>query len=475
MRNLKILVAGFILFLVVIQGCKMGPNYERSDTGVDSTMVYRFDDIKEDTVINIAWWEQFQDPNLQQLIEIALVENQNVLIAAARIEEARAFMGFTKADMYPNITINAQGSRNNFIPGANLEVDARNTFFVAPALNWEIDFWGKLRRANEAAAAEMLATEYGRRAIQVALISDVAAVYFQLLDFDQRLDIARRTLVSRRNSSQIIQDRFDEGYTAQIDLDQARIQEYIAEAAVPFYERLVAQSENALSVLLGRPPGSIPRGLDLYSQPVPPPVPPGIPSMIMERRPDVMQSEQLVVAQNARIGIAKGAMFPSISLTGFLGTASNEIGQLFSSGSAIWSFGGSLLGPLFNMGKNRRKVEIERQRTVQVRLAYQATVLQAFREVEDALIEVATYQRELDARLKQRASATSAKSLSQERYDGGVTSYLEVLENDRTLFNTELETSQTQQLYLRSYINLYKALGGGWISRDEQQATAPQE
>ncbi len=472
MHKMKIQIACIVLLLVAVQSCKMGPNYERSDTGVDSTMVYRYDDIKEDTIINIAWWDQFQDPELQQLIEIALVENQNVLIAASRIEEARAFMGFTKADMYPNITISGSGTRNNFVQTLNQQVDARNTFFVAPALNWEIDFWGKLRRANEAAAAEMLATEYGRRAVQIALISDVAAIYFSLLDYEKRLEISKRTLESRIRSSALIEDRFNEGYTAQIDLDQARIQEYLAEAAVPFYERLVGQTENALSVLLGRPPGSIPRGLDLYEQPVPPSVPPGIPSNLMERRPDILESEQLVVAQNARIGIAKGAMFPSISLTGFFGVASNDLSQLFADGSAVWSFGGSLVGPLFNLGKNKRRVEIERQRTIQVRLAYQARVLQAFREVEDALIEVDTYRRELDARLKQREAATSAKSLSQERYDGGVTSYLEILENDRTLFETELATSQTQQLYLRAYINLYKSLGGGWISREEEQSAA---
>lgn len=469
MRNCSIYLIVLAALVIVLDGCKMGPNYQRSDTGVDSTMVFRYDSIRQDTIINIAWWEQFQDPQLNTLINIALQENQNVLIAAARIEEARAFLGFTKADLYPNIGVNAQGTRNNFVQTLNQQVDTRNTFFVAPALNWEIDFWGKLRRANEAAAAEMLATEYGKRAVQVALISEVAATYFLLLDYDQRLEIAQQTLASRRFSTNLIQERFDEGYTAQIDLDQARIQEYIAEASVPLYERLVAQTENALSVLLGRPPGSLPRGLDLYSQPVPPDVPPGIPSHLMIRRPDVMEVEQLVIAQNARIGIAKAAMFPSISLTGFLGTASNDLDQLFADGSAVWSFGASLAGPLFNMGKNRRRVEIERQRTIQVRLSYQATVLQAFREVEDALIEIHTYERELAARLKQRDAATSAKSLSMERYDGGVTSYLEVLENDRTLFNTQLEASQTQQLYLRAYINLYKALGGGWITPEEQE------
>ena len=461
--------------MFVLESCKVGPNYKRPDPVFDTTAVYRFDRIMDDTITNVKWWELFQDPQLHMLIRIALEENQNLRIAAARIEEARAFMGFTKADLYPNISVNAQGSRNNFIQGLNQQVDVRNTFFISPALSWEIDFWGKLRRANEAAAAEMLATEYGRRTIQISLISDVAATYFLLLDYDQRLEIARRTLESRREASRIIEDRFNEGYTAKIDLDQARIQEYIAESAVPLFERLVAQTENTLSILLGRPPQSIRRGLSLYEQPVPPQIPTGLPSDLLARRPDILESEQLLRAQNARVGIAVGAMLPSINLNAFFGTSGNEVSQLFSNGSAIWSVGGGLVSPLFNFGKNRRRVEIEKQRTIQAQEAYQATVLQSIREVEDALISIQTYERELDARIKQRSSAESAKSLSTDRYEGGVTSYLEVLENDRSLFQAELEAAETRQLYLRSYINLYKALGGGWISEEEVDSAQEQQ
>jgi multidrug efflux system outer membrane protein len=459
-----------LFYMLVMQGCKVGPNYQQPTPLFDSTAVYRFDPLLGDTVINLSWWELFRDPQLKQLIEIALEENQDILIATSRIEEARAFLGFTRADVYPNIQIQAQAQRSNLLSlgGINEKVDVRNNFFVAPALSWEIDFWGKLRRANEAAYAEMLATEYGRRAIQVSLISGVAATYFQLIDLDQRLEIALRTLDSRREYSNIIEERFNEGYTAQIDLDQARIQEYIAEAAVPFFERQIAFAENALSVLLGRPPASIVRGLELYDQPTPPDIPSGIPSDLLLRRPDVLQVEQLLVAQNARIGVAVAQRFPSISLTASYGFASNDLSSLFSGG--VWSISGSLLSPLFNFGKNKRRVEIERQRTEQVLQDYQGTVIQAFREVEDALISVQTYRDELNARFKQRASATSAKELSRERYDGGVTSYLEVLENDRSLFEAELNASEVQQLYLNSFVNLYKALGGGWISEEERTA-----
>ncbi len=467
------IIVSTIMVLLLLPGCKVGPNYDRPDPVFDTTAYYRFDPLKRDTITNLKWWELFQDEQLHDLIRIALEENQNLLIATSRIEEARAFLGFTKADLYPNISVSGQATRNNFVQTINEQVDARNTFFIAPALSWEIDFWGKLRRANEAAVAEMLATEYSRRAIQVSLISDVAALYFQLLDFDKRLEIARRTFESRQQASTIIEDRFSEGYTAQIDLDQARIQEYIAEATIPFYERQVIQTENALSILLGRPPGSILRGLDLYEQPVPPPIPAGMPADLLSRRPDVLQAEQLLIAQNARVGIATGAMLPSINLTAFIGTAGNDFSQLFSSGSAVWSFGGGLISPLFNFGKNRKRVEIERQRTIQTEYAYQATVIQSIREVEDALVSIDTYDRQLSARIKQRGSAQSAKELSRERYNGGVTSYLEVLENDRALFQAELEAAETQQLYLRSYISLYKALGGGWITEEESLQETP--
>ncbi len=244
------IIVSTIMVLLLLPGCKVGPNYDRPDPVFDTTAYYRFDPLKRDTITNLKWWELFQDEQLHDLIRIALEENQNLLIATSRIEEARAFLGFTKADLYPNISVSGQATRNNFVQTINEQVDARNTFFIAPALSWEIDFWGKLRRANEAAVAEMLATEYSRRAIQVSLISDVAALYFQLLDFDKRLEIARRTFESRQQASTIIEDRFSEGYTAQIDLDQARIQEYIAEATIPFYERQVIQTENALSICL---------------------------------------------------------------------------------------------------------------------------------------------------------------------------------------------------------------------------------
>ncbi len=471
-------ISGVLLLLVVLiiaDGCKVGPNYDRPDPVFDTTAVYRFDPLEGDSIINLRWWELFGDQQLADLITIALQENQDLRIAAARIEEARAFLGFTKADLYPNISVSGQGTRNNFIQTINEQVDARNTFFIAPALSWEIDFWGKLRRANEAAVAEMLSTEYGRRSLQIAIISEVAALYFQLLDYDQRLAISERTLESRRQASTIIEDRFNQGYTAKIDLDQARIQEYIAEAAVPLYERLVAQTENALSIVIGRPPQSISRGLDLFQQPVPPEIPAGIPANLLNRRPDILQSEQQLIAQNARVGIAVGAMLPSISLNGFIGTAGNEFSQLFSTGSMVWSIGGGIISPLFNFGKNKQRVEIEKERTVQATEAYYATVLQSIREVEDALISIQTLERELDARVKQRASAESAKSLSRERYEGGVTSYLEVLENDRSYFQAELSAAETQRLYFVSFISLYKALGGGWIDREEEVGSGNRE
>jgi multidrug efflux system outer membrane protein len=314
----------------------------------------------------------------------------------------------------------------------------------------------------------MFATEFAHRGIMISLISEVANVYFQLLDYDNRLSISRNTLLTRQEYVNIIQERFNKGVVAEIDLNQAQIQEAIAAAAVPQYERLVAQTENALSILIGRNPGPIIRGDKLSEQVIPPDIPPGLPSTMLERRPDILEVEQYVAAQNAMIGVAQAMRFPTFSLTGLLGVASPDL--TLAAANMAWSVSGSILGPIFNFGKNKRRVEIERKRTEQAYLAYDQTVLQAFREVEDALIAVSTYDDEYFAVERQRIAAENAAMLSKARYDEGITSYLEVLDSERTLFDANLSASQVLQLRLNSYVLLYKALGGGWISEEEKKA-----
>ncbi|MGB5783111.1 MAG: efflux transporter outer membrane subunit [Eudoraea sp.] len=461
--------------LILFEGCKVGPTFKTQRTEIDSTAVYRYDSIQlamTDSVLNISWWKLFDDPVLADLIEIGLEENKDALIASSRIDQAMAQLGFTKADMGPKIGYNISAQRGNVIAGAPTQgFEASNIFTGFGTLSWELDFWGKFRRANEAARAELVATEYGQRTVQIGLISAIATTYYQLLDFQWREYISRKTLELRQASLNIIQARYDSGIVAEIDLNQAQIQRAIAAAAVPLFQRSVAQTENALGILLGRSPGPITTGVELSEQQLPPDIPVGLPSMLMERRPDILQVEALLHAQTARIGVAVAQRFPSISLTGLLGVASGDISTL-TSNPAAFAIGGSVLGPLFEFGKNKRRVEIERKITEQVLYEYELTVITAFQEVEDALVAISTLKEERQARIDHVAAAQNAQYLSGERYDKGVTSFLELIESQRQAFEAELSLSETTQKLFNSYVNLYKALGGGWLSEEEMNAAA---
>jgi multidrug efflux system outer membrane protein len=426
---------------------------------------FKYDSLATDSLVNLKWWEIFNDPILDTLVIVALNENKNVLIAISRIEEARANLGFTEADIFPRIDLQGGATRGNFTGGLKLDSEINN-FFIAPVVNWEIDFWGKFRRANESAKAQYLASEFSLRKIQISLITEVVSTYFLLLDFKERLLVSESTLQSRMESLRIIQERFDKGIIPEIDLNQAQIQKEIAAANVPLYKRLVAQTEHSLSILLGRMPSSIKTGIEIDERIVPPEIPIGLTSQLLERRPDISESLFLLQSQNARVGVAVAQMFPSISLTGLFGLASDDLSNL-TEGNPAWSISGSLLGPIFNFGKNTSRVEVEEARTEQALYQYENTVLNAFREVEDALVEVQTFKEQLQSIERQYLAAKNAEMLSRMRYDGGVTSYLEVLESERTLFNAELQLSEVRQQTFNSYIKLYKALGGGWITKEE--------
>jgi outer membrane protein, multidrug efflux system len=465
-RQTKLIVPA--LFIIGFSGCAVGPNFQKPV--VNSPKEFRFDLVEEDTTQILSWWDLFNDPVLDTLIKIALRENRDVRIAAARIEEARANMRFNKASQWPYIgyegNISSGNLSNVLTPPGN--TDYFTNYYAAPVLSWEIDIWGKYRRLTESSREEMFALEYNQRGIMISLISEVASVYFQLLDFDNRLEISKSTLISRQDYLKIMQERFDKGVVAEIDVNQAQIQEAIAAAAVPQYERMVAMSENALSILLGRNPGNVTRGATLEQQAIPPDIPPGLPSSLVQRRPDVMEAEHYVASQNAMIGYAQALRFPTFSLTGLLGVASPELST--AALNAAWSVSGSIFGPIFNFGKNKRRVEVERQRTEQAYLMYDQSVLQAFRETEDALVSVTSYKYELEAVLRQREAAANAAMLSRARYDEGITSYLEVLDSERTLFDASLNASATLNYRLNSYVDLYKAIGGGWISKEEKAA-----
>lgn len=465
----------FLLIMLAVASCKVGPDYQQPVFQLPDT--YRFGQTQPDSVLNLAWWELFQDKMLDSLVRIALNENKSIQTAVARIDESRALVGFNKSYMGPAIGYDGSFTNTNFSYNPDASNNGYNQVYAAaPMLSWELDFWGKYRRATEAAKADLLASEYSLRTVQIGLIAEVASTYFLLLDYDQRLQTARQTLQSREEYLDIIQQRFDKGIIPELELNQAQIQKAIAASAVPLYERMVIITENALSVLLGRYPGPVERPAGLNDQPIPPDIPSGIPSLILERRPDVLYAEQQLAAQTARIGVAQAARFPTISLTGMLGIASNELAGMTLGNAGFWSAGAGLMGPIFFWGQNKRRVEVERARAEQVLRSYEQTVLQSLRDVEDALVEISSIKQQLDAIDYQLAAARNANTLSKERYDGGVTSYLEVLDSERTLFDTELNRSETYQSLLNAYVGLYKALGGGWLTPEEktlQENTRP--
>jgi len=470
-RRFKYFLIG-IVSIVTFHSCKVGPGFKAQRNQIDSIAVYRYDSLQvamTDSVLNISWWELFKEPVLDTLITIGLKENKDLLIASSRIEQARATLGFTKADLFPAFGYSGGAQRGNILNGqpTNSELEAVNLYSGFGTLNWEIDFWGKFRRANEAARAELVATEYGKRSVQIGLISQIASTYYLLLDYRWRLYISQQSLALRERSLTIIKARYDEGIVAEIELNQAQIQRAIAASAVPLYKRRVAQTENALSILLGLNPQSIITGNELYEQSFPPDIPVGIPSLLMERRPDVLQSEMLLHAQTARIGVAIAQRFPAIGITGLFGAASNELSAL-TLNPAAFAIGGTLAGPIFQFNKNKRRVELERKRTEQARYEYERTVINAFKEVEDALVEISTTKVELQARTDHVAAAQNAQKLSTERYDKGVTSYLEVIESQRQAFEAQLLLSEATQKLFNGYVNLYKALGGGWVSQQEE-------
>ena len=449
--------------LLLAGGCALGPDYERPE--IDTPEHYVQPVQEGQSFANAPWWDLFADQELQKLIRIALQENQDLGIAVSRIEEFRAILGVTRADQFPTVDVNGSGNRgrgsSNVFPG-NLIDGTTENYRLSADVFFEVDLFGRLRRSTEAARAELYAVEESRRSITISLVSSVASTYILLRDLDAQLAIAERTETARQDSLKIIAARFEKGTVPLLDVNQAEIELAVASASVAVAERAVAQTENLLSVLLGRNPGEITRGIALGQQLLPPNIPAGLPSELLQRRPDVLSAEARLAAQTARIGVAEAARWPSLSLTGSLGLESGELSDLNSGNSDFWNVGANIFAPLFNAGRNRSRVAIERARTEQVLLSYEQTVQRAFLEVEDALVAVRTYRDEHAARRRQVEAARSAAVLSRARYDGGVTSYLEVLDIERSLFSAEIAESETQRQSIIAIIDLYKALGGGW-------------
>jgi len=457
----KVIYGLLILSMVIFTSCMVGKKYNRPAT--PSGIVYP-DATKTDTSALASWFEIYHDTALQTLIKMAIDSNRDLLAAASRMQEALALSGAVKANMYPKLSYQAAaggGKAGTEATKVNGGVNGGllNIFGV---LNWELDVWGKLRLQSQSAVDEFLATQANRDALQVSLVAEVASDYFLLRDLDNELMISMSTLEGRKKNTQIISDKFNHGYVSELDLLQAQQQEAIAAAAVPGFRRQIRLVENAIRVLIGLGPGSIVRGASNYDQILSPDIPVGLPSQLLERRPDVMASEFALQAQFARIGVAEANRFPTISLTGALGFASPQLSTLLSSQGLVANGFGSLVGPLFNWGQNKKLVEVERQRTQVLYYQYQQTALNAFADVDNALASYRNLNEEYIARKQQVDAATKALMLSQARYDNGYTSYLEVIIMQTNLFDAQLLESTTLQLKLNSIVSLYKALGGGW-------------
>jgi len=456
--KLKIII---LFFAISLSGCLVGPKVKKTEK--ETAKAYRAAEATSgDSTAILKWSEVYKDNVLQSLISTALKQNYDLLTAMAKIDESRAAAGVSKADILPSLgySIGASALNLNNQQANDLGIQQRDFFYGVGALSWELDIWGKARHGNRAAKAELQASIEAHRAVTNSLVAQVATLYFQLRGLDDRLAIARATLSLRREATQLITARFKGGEVAELDKFQAETQEAIAAALVPSLEREVKQTENAISVLIGTMPGDIERGLELRQQQIVQ-IPAGLPSQLLSRRPDVQQAEQQWIAQNERVGVMQAARYPSLSLTGALGVASNELSTIASSGG-IWNLAASLTGPIFAFNKNKRRAEVEIAKTAQSSLRYEKAALTAFGEVEDALIAVSTYAREYEARAAQATASRGATRLSRERYDSGYTNYLEVLDAERTLLDAELQASTTLQKQLQATVMLYKALGGGW-------------
>ncbi len=447
----------FTLGILLVSSCKMGKNYTRPEMEAPASFMFAYGDTTYNETLR--WWDLFNDPILDTLINKALENNKDLLATAQNVEAARLQMAIQKADLWPQFNYSGSAGRGNF-QGFKLPEPTGNFSAVAQA-SWEIDFWGKLRRMNESAKAQYLASEYGLNTLRLSLISMVAATYFQVMEFNTKALIAQQTYAIRDSSYLILKERFEAGIIPAIDVNHSRIQKAIAATAIPVYKRNAARSASLLSVLIGENPKSIEleSNLDAYTEV--PEIPAGLPADILNRRPDILMAEQQLVAQNALVGAAQAARLPSISLTGMFGLASDDL-STFASGDPAWSIGGSLLGPIFNWGKNKNRVKAERARAEAAVYQYENTVLNAFKEVEDALINIETLKEEELAIREHVEAAVEAATLSGDRYDKGIASYIEFLESQRQAFDAQMSQTGNKQDLLEAYVKLYQALGGGW-------------
>lgn len=452
------------MFLLSSLSCTTGPDYKRP--AIDVPASWRIEEEQAKDVANTPWWEQFGDPVLNDLIGTALEGNNDLRIASARVEEYMGRLGVTRADFFPQASLAGEGYRthvSDYNPVwsptfKNPYSDHR----VSVNASWEIDIWGRIRRANEAARAGLVGSEEGRRAVVLILVASVASGYTDLRYLDKQLEIARRTAQSRQESYELSKLRLERGLISELELRQIQSEYQTALAAVPRLEKAIAQQENALGVLAGRNPGPIARGRNL-DELIMPVVPQAMPSLLLERRPDIRQAEQDLIAANARIGVAKAAYFPAISLTGSYGVENAELSKLFTGPAKTWSYTMPVSMPIFTAGAISGRVRAAEAVQQQALFRYQKAIRNAFREVDDSLVDQRKSREELLVEKEHVKSLQAYARLAKARYETGHTNYLEVLDAERSLFNTELAYAQAQGSLFRALVTLYKSMGGGWV------------
>ena len=463
------------LTAVLFSSCAVGTNYERPK--MPTPPAYRFfeGEAQAQSIADLPWWEVVKDPVLQQLVREAIANNLDLRTATARVTEARAQYGIAKSFLFPQVGLAAgydaqQASRLSEPPQGTAIQKTYQNWNAGFALSWEIDLFGRIRREKEAAFAAYLATEEGRRAALIALVADVASTYLFLRELDLELEVARRTVQTNDETVSFYDKRLKGGVSNRLELDTAHANRARTATVVPQLEQQIAVAENALCLLLGRPPGPIPRGEALSDKSKPPEVPVGLPAALLERRPDVLAAEEQLVAANANVGAAKALFFPTISLTGLLGTLSGDFSNLLKANSNVWQLSPGLFQPIFQGGRIRRNYEGAKARNDQALAQYQQAALNSYREVANALVSVKKLG---EARLELEDGVEAlrdAAALARSRYDTGLATYLEILTADQQLFDQEILLAQTRGEELRAFVELYRALGGGW---QQEAAAAP--
>jgi multidrug efflux system outer membrane protein len=458
---------------VLLAGCKIGPDYHRPP--VDVPTAYRHEPAQAAATANVDWWTQFDDPVLNQLIAEGLAHNKSIKIAAANVEQASAVLTSTRSPLFPQLNYQAAGGRFRFSQNGTSALPSdlsnpTNAYQVLAGASWELDLWGRIRRLTESAQANLLATEEARRGVILSLTASVASDYLSLRGLDEQLAMAERTLGTYKESLRLMELKYQYGRVSDMNVDQARARYETAAAQIPQIKTNIAVLENALSILLGKNPGNIPRGKTIFELALPT-IPAGVPSELLERRPDLLQSEEQLIAANAQIGAAKAQFFPTISLTGTSGYASTDLSNLFKGPARVWSYGGGFAGPIFTGGLVYGQFKQAKAAQKAALIGYEAAIQSAFADVDNALVSQQELSEQVSAQGRLVVALRGYAQLSQHLYDGGREPYSTVLQAEEDLFPAELNWAAARANLCITFVNIYKAMGGGWVD-DAAKLTA---